>query len=218
MRVLRRCIRRPLEKLMRHIRKSALALALLLVPIPAYSATPTPSAAQKATKAAKTAANPPAPERIDVTKLQPKQLLPKTKVHTEFMVEVNKLGQVARVRSGKSSKDLTFNAQTYGNALQAFIRTPEGQVVVGLYRLTYDYDPKTARVHRDVELVKRGGVDPDAKGAAADMLSKAHLHTPPPGCASPKPGLASPQPAASVNPQRMPDLNGVMKPTSAPTK
>ncbi|GAC1404840.1 MAG: hypothetical protein NVSMB64_08700 [Candidatus Velthaea sp.] len=214
MRILRRRVRRPLEKLMRHLRKSALALALLLVPLPALSATPTPSPAQKASKAAKAPATGPAPERIDVSKMQPKQLLPKTKVHTEFTVEVNKLGQVTRVRSGKSSKDLTFNAQTYGNALQAFIRTPEGQVVVGTYRLSYDFDPKTARVHRDVELIKRGGVDPNAKGAAEDMLSKAHVHTPPPGFAGP----ASPQPGSSVNLQRMPDLNGVMKPSPAPTK
>lgn len=198
---------------MTYDRRGALALALLfMLPLSASAATPTPSPAQKATKAAKAAGKAPVPARIDVSKLQPKVLLPKTKVHTEFIVEVNKLGQVTRVRSGKSSKDLTFNAQTYGNALQAFIRTPEGRVVVGSYRLSYDFDPKTARVHRDVELLKRGGVDPDAKGAAQDMLSKAHPHTPPPGFA------ASPQPLASTNPQRMPDLNGVIKPSPAPTK
>ena len=106
----------------------------------------------------------PAPEgtpvRIDVMKLQPKELLPTVPLHTEFVVEVNRLGQVVRVRSGKSSKNDAYNAQTYGNALQAFIRKPDGKVVLGTYRLTYDYSPKTGRVRRDVALVKAGGVNP----------------------------------------------------------
>lgn len=95
----------------------------------------------------------------------PAPLLPRVKLHTEFLVEVNKLGQVTQVHAGKTSPDPTFNAQTYGNALQAFIRTTDGKVVLGTYRLSYDYDPQTQRVRRTVALVKVGGVDPDAQGA-----------------------------------------------------
>ena len=53
------------------------------------------------------------------------------KLHVEMFVEVNKLGQVSRVRSIKPSQDAQFDAHMYGNALQAFIRTPDGNVVVG---------------------------------------------------------------------------------------
>lgn len=120
------------------------------------------------------------PARIDITKVQPKGLLPKTLLHVEWVVETNKLGQVTRVRSGKPSKDRTFNTQTYGNALQAFIRTPEGHAVAGIYRLTYDYNPKTTRVRRDVALIRPGGVNANAEGAALEMESIAQKHTPEP--------------------------------------
>lgn len=192
--ILRRRVRSALAELNAALRLGAIAAALL-VPLPGRAAsTPAP-------------ASPPA--RIDVTKIQPKALLPKKHLHTEFVVEINKLGQVARVRSVKSAPDATFNAQTYGNALQAAIRTPEGRVVVGTYRLSYDYDPKTTRVHRDVALIKRGGVDPNAIGAVPDMLKHAHPRTPP--------SAVTPGPAPSVNIQRLPDLNNVIKPTASPT-
>jgi hypothetical protein len=110
--------------------------------------------------------------RIDLTKIQSPSLLPKKKLHAEYVVEVNKLGQVARVRSVKKSGSVTFDSQTYGNALQAFIRTPDNHVVLGTYRLFYDYDPKTHRVRRDVALISRGGVNPNAKGAVDDMMAK----------------------------------------------
>jgi hypothetical protein len=38
--------------------------------------------------------------------------------HAEFVVEVNKLGQVVRVESSNDSSDPTFNAKTRGNVLQ----------------------------------------------------------------------------------------------------
>ena len=41
-------------------------------------------------------------------------------------MEVNKKGQVVRIKSGKGTKYGTFNAQTYGNALQMWIRKPDG--------------------------------------------------------------------------------------------
>ncbi|MBV8580042.1 MAG: hypothetical protein JOZ86_05355 [Candidatus Eremiobacteraeota bacterium] len=169
-------------------------------------------AAVLAAGAAASAATP-APKsspRINVEQLQPKQLFPKVPLHVEYTVEVNKLGQVARVRAVKASKNPTIDAITYGNALQSFIRTPDGHVVLGTYKLTYDYDPKTQRMHRDVQLVRAGGVNPNAKGAAVDMMEIARHNrnrTPPP-----QPTAAvSPGPAPSVNIKRLPDLPQVMK-------
>ncbi|HEV2642092.1 MAG TPA: hypothetical protein VGT98_05275, partial [Candidatus Elarobacter sp.] len=90
--------------------------AVLAVSSIASAATPAPHAAAPSATA---------PARINVEKLQPKSLFPKVKLHTEMIVEVNKLGQVSRVRSIKPSKDVPFNTHAYGNALQAFIRTPD---------------------------------------------------------------------------------------------
>jgi hypothetical protein len=81
----------------------------------------------------------------------------------------NRKGQITRVRSGKESHDAAFNAITYGNALQAFIRTEDGDAVAGTYRLSYDYSPTTKMVKRSVELLHAGGVNPDAVGAVDDM-------------------------------------------------
>jgi len=100
----------------------------------------------------------------------PQPVLPKVPLHTEFIVATNKLGQVTHIISGTPSKDRTYNMQTAGNAMQAYIRTPEGRAIPGRYRLTYDYNPKTARVRRNVELVSAGGVDPNAEGAVTAML------------------------------------------------
>jgi hypothetical protein len=148
----------------------------------------------------------PPPPRIDVTKIQPKALLPKTKLHTEYIVEINRYGQVARVRSGKRCPNASFNAQTYGNALQAFIRTPDGRAIPGSYRLTYDYDPRTERVRRDVALVHAGGVNPNAKGAALTLLEVAKKHSRDVS----QPEGAAPAPAPSVNVKRLPDLPQIM--------
>lgn len=167
------------------------------LPVPSRAATPAPASKKAA-----------GPARIDLTKVQPKSLLPKRAEHQEYVVEINKLGQVARVRSEHGNGDPTFNAQTYGNALQAFIRTPDGHVILGTYRLSYDFDPKTSRVRRDVTLVRQGGVNPDAQGAALDLLSKAHEHTPPPSAANP---------AAAIDPRALPDLDRVSAPTPKPS-
>jgi len=151
---------------------------------------------------------PTAPPRINVLDVQPKGLAPTKPLHVEFVVEVNRFGQVARVRSIKASHDVPFDTHTYGNALQSFIRTPDGHVLVGTYRLVYDYDPKTKMVKRDVALIKAGGVNPDAKGAADDMMEIArrnHGRTPPPSL------TVTPGPIPSVNIHRMPDLPQVMK-------
>lgn len=93
-------------------------------------------------------------------------------MHTEYVVETNRLGQVTRVRSVKPSSDPPFNALTYGNALQAFIRTARGAAIAGTYRLAYDYDPRSKNVRRSVALVRSGGVDPNAPGAVAVEAEK----------------------------------------------
>jgi len=96
--------------------------------------------------------------------------LPTVPLHTEFVVQVNRLGQIVRVKSGKSCKNLTFNAQTYGNVLQMWIRKPDGNAIIGTYRVMYDYNPRTQRVHRGVALLSKGGNWGDMKGAVTDML------------------------------------------------
>jgi len=183
------------------MRAPVLAAALLLTAgSSALAATPAPSGTP--------------PQRIDVIKAQPRSLAPKRALHVEYTVEINKLGQVARVRTVKPSHDESFDAKTYGNALQAFIRTPDGHVVVGTYRLVYDFDPKTLRVRRDVMLVKAGGVDPEAKGAATEMMEIARRNrnrTMPPMATPP------PAPSPSIGVRRMPDLPQVMRPTPSPT-
>lgn len=102
-------------------------------------------------------------------KARPTPRAPKTPLHAEFFVDVNRVGQVSHVTSVKPSSDSSFNTQTYGNAIQVWIRRPDGTAVPGLYRLTYDYDPKTLKVKRTVELVKKGGVDPNAPGMVSAM-------------------------------------------------
>jgi hypothetical protein len=158
----------------------------------------------------------PLPYRIDVTKIQPKALLPKVVLHSEYVVAVNKLGQVTHVISGKVSKDKTYNVQTFGNAMQAFIRTSDGKAISGSYRLTYDYNPKTARVHREVALVKAGGVDPNAEGAVTRMMDDVRQHnkaaksagTPVPEPVRNAAMTPGPQPSGNLH---LPDLNQITK-------
>jgi hypothetical protein len=89
---------------------------------------------------------------------------PKVPLHVEVFVDTNKWGQVSHVVSMKPSADKSFNTEAYGNAAQAFIRTPNGEAIPGLYRLSYDYNPATLKVRRSVELIRAGGVDPNAPG------------------------------------------------------
>jgi hypothetical protein len=90
---------------------------------------------------------------------------PRTHEHSEFVVETNKLGQVTRATKVTRSNDRRFNAMTYGNTLQAYIRTPDGKAIPGVYRLTYDYNPANQKITRGVALVRMGGVNPNAPGA-----------------------------------------------------
>ena len=102
---------------------------------------------------------------------------PSVPLHAVYTVETNKLGQVVRVVSAQASRDEHFNTVTRGNALQAFIRRPDGTAVAGVYKLTYDYSPVTKDVRRNVQLVHPGGVNPNAKGAVTVELERnAKLH------------------------------------------
>ena len=103
--------------------------------------------------------------------------LPKVPLHTEFFAEVNKKGQVVRVEHGLFSKDGFFNEHTFGNVMQMWIRHPDGTATVGLFRVTFDYDPKTKGVHRDFTLVKAGGDWGDKMGAATKMMNDAAAQT-----------------------------------------
>jgi len=107
------------------------------------------------------AAPAPAPQS-DLTKFQPRY--PKTPQQTRYVVEVNAKGQVSGVRSGTRSTDPRFDAVTHGNVVQTFIRRSDGKAISGLYRVSYDYDPKTQLVKRTVALLHAGGVNATAPG------------------------------------------------------
>jgi hypothetical protein len=113
------------------------------------------------------------PEANHLTAAQMKAMLPKTALRSVFYVAVNAKGQVTGAKAKQRSTNSNFDVQTYGNALQMWIRTPDGKAVSGVYSVTYDYDPKTTKVHRDVALVHAGGVDPNAEGAALVMMDAA---------------------------------------------
>jgi hypothetical protein len=151
------------------------------------------------------------PYRIDLTKIQSKALLPKVPLHTEYVVAINKLGQVTRIISATPSKDRTYNLQTAGNALQAFIRTADGKALSGSYRLTYDYSPKTMRIHREVALVRAGGVDPNAEGMVYRMFDDVQKHakkTASPAPERPAAMTPGPQPSGTL---RLPSLQQILK-------
>ena len=126
---------------------AALGTAILARPCLAAS-TPSPGASGSA--------------RADVSKYRSR--FPKTPQHAQYDVEVNSKGQVSKVRSGTHSHDPRFDQVTYGNVVQTFIRRSDGQAISGLYRVSYDYDPKTQLVHRSVALIHTGGVDAAAPG------------------------------------------------------
>ncbi len=82
-----------------------------------------------------------------------------------------------RVKSTKPSKSASFNLKTYGNALaDVDSEMPdEGNATkcegdVGLYRVTYDYDPKNGKVTRRIALISAGGSWGNDSGAANVMM------------------------------------------------
>jgi hypothetical protein len=185
MRVVRSGVRRTVAELTRVRPLLAAALAagtlFLIAATPDPEPTPTPAL----------------PDLPALTPQQMQQLVPKKALHTEILVKTNKLGQVTGAKAVKLSGDHTFNIQTYGNALQAFIRTEDGKAVPGVYKLTYDYDPKSQQISRNVALVKRGGVDPNAEGAALVMMSAAKKEA---AAAAARAKHAHPSPAPTHHP------------------
>ena len=68
--------------------------------------------------------------------------------HVRYVVEVNAKGQVSKVRLRGRSGDPRFDAVTYGNVVQIFVRTKDGRSIAGVYRVSYDISPKTHLVQR----------------------------------------------------------------------
>src|SRR5579884_3446852 len=114
--------------------KKSLARAFILV------------AAVLAAPSAAWAANQPSPIPI------PTPNLPNKALHATVDVEVNGKGQVVRIKGGQLSHDSVFDTMTIGNALQMWIRHPDGTAEVGLYRVDYTYDPHTHNVTRHVAI------------------------------------------------------------------
>jgi hypothetical protein len=100
-------------------------------------------------------------------------VVPKTAEHSAYVIEVNGKGQVSKVRSSVSSGNQQFDAMTYGNVIQTFVRKPDGTAVAGVYRMNYDYDPKTKNVKRSVTLLQTGGVNANAVGLV-DRMAEAN--------------------------------------------
>jgi hypothetical protein len=123
---------------------SALAAAFLIAPLLASAASPKPVP-------------------------MPTPNLPNKPLHVQLQVEVNNRGQVVRVDHGKLSGDEAFDTMTLGNAMQMWIRRPNGGAQTGLYTVTYDYNPRTHAVARVPALIRAGG-NWGAKPGAATMI------------------------------------------------
>lgn len=183
--------------------------ALLALPLGAAAATPTPPPSGAALKARLLA--PAAPKK------QPP--LSKVPLHAEYVVAVNGKGEVTRVVSKKWTKNVRFDVLTYGNAVQTFIREDNGTVVVGTFRLLYDYNPQRDAIRRDVALVQRGGVDANAESAVSAMTRKAAAFTKRDQAAYQKYVKAHPAaatPKAGEN-KPLPDLNSITGPSASPS-
>jgi hypothetical protein len=147
--------------------------------------------------------------------------LPTVPLHSEVVVEVNKKGQVVRVKSTKPSKSGSFNLKTYGNALQMWIRhcQKEGNATkcegeVGLYRITYDYNPKNGNVTRRIALISAGGNWGNDVGAANVMMQMLKKQE--------EAAAAEAARKAQETNSKLPSLNEIRgvatpKPTQAPT-
>lgn len=161
------------------------------------------------------AASTPAPRATRVT-IQ----VPTVPLHSEVVVEVNNKGQVVRVKSTKPSKSSSFNFKTYGNALQMWIRkchvangVTKCEGVVGLYRVSYDYDPKTSKVTRRIALISPGGSWANQEGAANVMMQMLKKQ---------EAAAEEAQRKAQESNEKLPSLNEIRgaptpKPTHAPT-
>jgi hypothetical protein len=131
---------------------SVLAAAFFAAPLFAFAASPQPS-----------------PKPVPM----PTPHFPNRPLHVQLIVEVNDRGQVVRVDHGTLSTDEAFNTMTLGNAMQMWIRHPDGSAQTGLYSVTYDYSPHTHDVARVPTLIKPGGNWADKPGAATMIVDEA---------------------------------------------
>jgi hypothetical protein len=165
------------------LRVAALALCVLAVPV--------------ATVAAAT------PKPIPI----PSPNLPKKALHSQMIVEVNKRGQVVRIKGGTLSHDAVFDTLTIGNALQMWIRKPNGSAQTGVYSVDYDYNPKTHNVSRRIALVSAGGNWANDSGAALKMVDAARRET-----AAAKARLEAEERQQQQNSAKhLPDINAALK-------
>lgn len=107
----------------------------------------------------------------------PTPKLPNRALHSSIIVDVNKKGQVVRVKGGTLSHDNIFDTMTIGNALQMWIRRPDGSALTGTFRVNYDYDPHTHNVQRHIALISQGGSWANEPGAATRMIQTAERET-----------------------------------------
>jgi hypothetical protein len=98
-------------------------------------------------------------------------------LHTVIDVEVNKYGQVVRIHGGQLSHNSFFDTMTVGNALQMWIRHPDQTATAGLFRVSYDYDPRTHNIARHQWLLSAGGKWANDPGAATKMIAVAKRET-----------------------------------------
>jgi hypothetical protein len=97
--------------------------------------------------------------------------VPKKAVHSSFVIETNRKGQVTKVRARNSSGDARFDAMTMGNVVQTFVRKPDGSAIAGVYRMSYAFNPTTQKIKRTVELLQAGGVNPGAESLVDRMAA-----------------------------------------------
>lgn len=160
---------------------AALACAFLPAPVPA--------------------ATQPAPRAM------PTPNLPKKPLHVQLQVEVNKRGQVVRVLHGNLSGDRPFDIMALGNAMQMWIRRPDGSAQAGLYRVSYDYNPGTRNVSRVPALIKTGGNWANSPGAATVIVKDAKRQT-----AALEKRLRAEQAAKKAKEAKnLPDINAAVK-------
>lgn len=146
----------------------------------------------------------------------PSPKLPSKALHAELQVEVNKLGQVVRVLHGNLSGDAAFDTMAMGNALQMWIREQHGNsitAVVGLYKVNYNYDPKTQKVRRTFALFKRGGTWANEPGAATKIISDAKKEGRAAAAALAK--LKAEQQKKNAENPNLPDINAALKKSRA---
>lgn len=154
------------------------------------------------------AATPPPPRPM------PTPVLPNKPLHVQLQVEVNKYGQVVRVMHGNLSGDRPFDIMVLGNAMQMWIRHPDGSAQSGLYRVNYDYDPHTRNVSRAPSLIKPGGNWANSPGAATLIVKDAKRQT----AALEKRLRADEAARKAKEAKNLPDINAAVKRAMAKPK